>query len=860
MIFTLNFKSDSYGIKYIDEPFGTAQISFLLKQKTENMARDISVTGGETEFEFTHMRNHELKQLLYYNRKFGFESIVTLTIETDSGYKLIYDLDFANAETDDYEYFKCKGIQDGSFQIIKRRKATKVDVLSDVDIDGNYIGGLVPDNMLLLAKPVAQISEWKKDNLFTKTFSQYGQDVMIVPLATTILKSDIEDTTSPFSEFTYLSPLYTNSQYITAINDNSILKASNKLKDVNIAIKGINLSIVTGGFATSNRISIIYSKTFNPSESTTIKLFESTGDVNLVNQDYFTTIPDLDRDTKVAILVTVFQPYNLPAGSPVSVTSMSFSMSEPLKISVESVAYNSVAKSLRLVDVIRQVVKSISGLSINAQRFEQLGQFYDNRLLDGNFLRGVNDKAFSVSLEDIENSLPEIKGDWEIGSDGKVFFGIEKDYYAQIESGFFDNTQFSEMTKSFNPKYKVNEFRYTYKNYQSLKENEELNSADTIHGESRFAFFNKSVENTKNAEIEWTRDAFLIESTRRKALVIDEKTASQDDNTLFCIDSIVTTFNNTFVETTTLQHSFNNTTFRLKLTNDGSVNFVSLGIQVGSSFKILFGDINAGVYTVFSVLNNVLELTGGGTGTGDGTRSTKYSYELSKEYVPFTNYTNQGFSETENLNASDSYSNRRYSIARNINEYWKSYLATCNLYWKDKVIKNTWYKNNGNYTAKYNGLKLTEKADFVPNNPILSPVLYENVLLANVELEDFVQLQNKIRSERGYIRTIDNNDQVIKIYPVEMEYLLLEKELNIKKAEEKFEPTSMSISTEFNYVLINNETRVSSLLWEIKNEKLYIFDENRYRLYNGVYWMEVSINGAFANNIEQLEEWLSLVN
>jgi hypothetical protein len=852
MIFTLNFKSDSYGIKSIDEPFGTAQISFLLKQKTENMARDISVTGGETEFEFTHMRNHELKQLLYYNRKFGFESIVTLTIETDSGYKLIYDLDFANAETDDYEYFKCKGIQEGSFQIIKRRKATKVDVLSDVDIDGNYIGGLVPDNMLLLAKPVAQISEWKQVSPFSnKFFNATGSAVLTfnINTASNLLKYGIDDSYSYFQVYENELPILPNSSFLN-------IKAKTNLNNIqtNIILKG-NLAVVNSGSTgefVKLEVHVKYGLVFET--ATKQVLFSQTktnGQTLVLNENLNSTIANLNRDENIWVYISVKNRF----------TDYIITLDDmKILISAESVAYNSVAKSLRLVDVIRQVVKSISGLPINAQRFEQLGQFYDNRLLDGNFLRGVNDKAFSVSLEDIENSLPEIKGDWEIGSDGKIFFGIEKDYYTQIESGFFDNTQFSEMNKSFNPKYKVNEFRYTYKNYQSLKENEELNSADTIHGESRFAFFNKSVENTKNAEIEWTRDAFLIESTRRKALVIDEKTASQDDNTLFCIDSIVTTFNNTFVETTTLQHSFNNTTFRLKLTNDGSVNFVSLGIQVGSSFKILFGDINAGVYTVFSVLNNVLELTGGGTGTGDGTRSTKYSYELSKEYVPFTNYTDQGFSETENLNASDSYSNRRYSIARNINEYWKSYLATCNLYWKDKVIKNTWYKNNGNYTAKYNGLKLTEKADFMPNNPILSPVLYENVLLANVELEDFIQLQNKIRSERGYIRTIDNNEQVIKLYPVEMEYLLLEKELNIKKAEEKFEPTSMSISTEFNYVLINNETRVSSLLWEIKNEKLYIFDENRYRLYNGVYWMEVSINGAFANNIEQLEEWLSLVN
>jgi hypothetical protein len=92
-----------------------------------------------------------------------------------------------------------------------------------------------------------------------------------------------------------------------------------------------------------------------------------------------------------------------------------------MQITAESTAYNSVSKSLRLVDVMAQVVKSISGLEINAPRFIALGEFYDNRLLNGDFLRGIDKNGFKISLEDIENSLPEFKGDYEIGSDGKVF-------------------------------------------------------------------------------------------------------------------------------------------------------------------------------------------------------------------------------------------------------------------------------------------------------------------------------------------------------------------------------------------------------------------------------------------------------
>lgn len=857
MKFTLNFKSDNYGLKQIDEPFGTSDINFSLKQKEKGMGRDVSFSGDEIQFEFTDMRNHELKQLLYYNRKFGFEAVVVLTIEIDNLNKYNCDLDFATAETDDLTYFRCKGIEDGKLQIVKARKSVKVDLLSDVDVDGNYIGGLVPDNMLLLAKPVVQMSKWEQQNDFYKELISF--DIVHYQINPCLNMTDygLEDSFTFFEPSSVSLNTFTNSDFM-------VITAKNNIRNIKINIKDLLIDFTTDydghagcvDFSLEIRYGIDYATAQKQNFLSTTKTENQSYSFN---GDVFCEIPFLNRGDYIWVFLSFRVVRSLNFALPfvyLNVKNMK------VTITTESTAYNSISKSLRLVDVIRQVIKSISGLQINAERFDALGQFYDNRLVNGNFLRGIIDKPFYISLEDIEKSMTEVRGDWEIRNDGKIFFGIEEDFYTNVESGFFNNIQFSEMNKTFNPKYMINEFGFKYKNYQSLKENEEPNSADTIHGESKFVFFNKSVENKKEVEVDWTRDAFLIESTRRKALEFTEKTASQDDDTIFCIDSIETTFDNKFTEVTQLEHAYSPPTNRLTIRNDGSINFVSLGIAVDSVFIIEQIDVNAGTYRVFSVNTNSIELTrliGVVSGSGNGNRLTKYTYTLTADFVPFTNYTNQGFTETENLGSADNYSNRRYSIKSNIYNYWKSYLATANLYWKNNPLKNTWYKNNGDYTAKYNGVKLTEKDDFIPDNPILSPMLYNNIIFKNVDFADFIALQNSIRSERGYIRTIDNNQQVIKVYPIDMEYSLLEKELQIK-AEEKFEPTTMTISTEFDYILINNETRVLSLQWEIIGEKLFIYDENRYRLYNGVYWMEVSINGAVPNSIEQLENWLSLVN
>ena len=866
MRFYLDFKSDSYGKKQVDEIFGTDAIKFSLNQRTDGggMARDISFSGGDIQFEFTHMRDHQLKQLLYYHRTFGFESKVVLTIELDALNKYTCDLDFATAETDDLEYFKCKGIQDGALQIIKRRKSVKVDVLSSVDIDGDFIQPLVTENMLLLAKPVIQNSSWRQDgsfseNLFASDLTSTATRYYQVNPCREIVKQGIEDTATFFNDYIDLNSIPTDSEYY-------LIKAKDSLKDVKLSIKNLDLNLRTdvdnGGNGYADFALIVKAGTdYDSAEKfTLIEKYLEENETFTFSGDLFLDIPRLQRGDKLWVLFD-FKIRQSATGILPRFECFTTISSMETEVIAESISYNSVSKSLRLVDVMRQVIKSISGLDINAPRFDVLGQFYDNRLLDGNFLRGITDKGFKVSLEDIENSLPEMKGDYEIDSNGKVFFGIEQDFYKPVQSGFFDNTQFSSMNKTFNPKYSVNEFNFIYENYQSLKENEELNSADTIHGESKWVLFNKNVENKKEAKIQWTRDAFLIEATRRKALEITESTASQEDDTLFCIDSTNTTFTNTFTEVTDLQHTFDAVNYRLSIKNDGSINFESLGIVVDSIFIIQPEDKNAGSYRVFSVTPNSLELTrlvGTISSIGNGNRPTKYTYELDQNLVPFTNYTDLGFTETENLNAANSYSNRRYSAMRNIYNYWQSYLATCNIYWKNNVLRNTWYKNNGLYTAKYEGVKLTENADFLPSNPILTPMLYNDVVLSNVYFEDFIALQNSIRNDRGYIRTIDNTERVVKVYPVTMEYSLLEKELKIK-GEEKFEPISMTIETQADYILVNNETRILSLRWEILNQKLYLYDQNRYRLYNGIYWNEVSINGAVPTTLTELKEWLKLI-
>ena len=872
----MDFKSDNFGRVKIDEPIGFSSVEFNLNQKEKGFARDISFNGGEAQFEFVDYRNHYLDQLLYYYHIFGFESKVNLIVEKYGVSNIIGELDFAKAESDDLKYFKCKAIQDSSFQIIKRRKDIKIDLLSDRTVDGEYITPLPFKNTLLLAKPFYQSSKWSQPSSFSRLISAQENFlkslVSLVSIATpstaylqinpcqNLVDSGLENSFTWFDAVTITNGSPANSDFL-------LVTAKDNLKNVKIDIKNLIFNLYTsvsggGNGYTNFSFKIKYGATFDT--ATTITLFSDSkreNDFYSFTGDFIQNIPFLDRGASIWIFFDfkVRQSSSIPFSKfnvDLNISNMETS------ISAESTSYNSITPSFRFIDVIKQVVKSISGLDVSAPRFELLGEFYENRLFNGNFLRGIADSSFYISLEDIENSIVEMNGDYEISSDGSVFFGIEEDFYKPIQSGFFDSTQFFEMNKTFNDKFSINKFTYKYKSFQALKENETANTSDGIHGDSEWVFANKRVENKKEVNVDWIRDAFLIESTRRKSIELSNNTASQDDDKLFCIDTIDVTESMFFDDITKLSHAYNESTYRLSLIGDGTLNFIALGISVGSSFEINGGDNNSGSYIVYDVSSNNLELTKtGNVSIGiafDGIRITSYKYELTPSVTPFLMRTNEGFTAINNLNSNSVYANLRYSLKRNILNYYGSYLATCNIFKKTETIKNSFYKNNGECSTTYLNDTVVENQNFIPSNPILSPFLYNDIVLANVEFEDYIALQSSVRIDRGYIRTIDNNSNVIKLYPVSMSYENLSKQLTII-GEEKYEPVNMTIVKDNKIITINSETKVLSLTYEIISDKLYIFDEVRQRLYNGVYWDLVSINGASPETLSQLEQWLDLL-
>jgi len=79
--------------------------------------------------------------------------------------------------------------------------------------------------------------------------------------------------------------------------------------------------------------------------------------------------------------------------------------------------------------------------------------------------------------------------------------------------------------------------------------------------------------------------------------------------------------------------------------------------------------------------------------------------------------------------------------------------------------------------------------------------------------------------------------------------------------QEKFEKAYLTISNEFGIILVNNETRLRKLRYEVEEgNKIVLFDLERQKLYNGVFWDKVTVNGANAPTIEVLKSWLDLLS
>lgn len=824
---------------FIDEPVGYTGVPFILQRQDDGMGLDVSLNGDENSFTLTDQRDHQLPEMVYYRDRYGFEANVLFGIVFEDLTELINQVDFQTSKTDDYSYFEFSCITVSSEQVFKRQIKTKVDMFSSLAVTGEYIEPLVPVNMLLQAKPSIQKSIWKQVVPTVRSFSKY------VNITQSLIQSDVKDSYVPFILGSVISDF--------VLSDYEVIKAESSLKNVTIKMSNVNIQGNANVDSFNMRINV--AKGIDDGTGNNITYFVMHNTVNGENLNIIGDLPELNiGDVQRGESIFIYLENNETTFLVVNTIN-----SIETEITAESKAYNTLVPCFYLIDVMKQIAKSTAGLEITAPRYNVGGEFYDTVLTNGKMLGGNITDPFYISWEDlIESVKGEGHGGFEISLGGKVFVGIEDDFYTNIECGVFEDIQFDSLEKTTDPKMSLNTFKLNFSNYQSLKENTEPNSGSTIHGETILTLPNTEVEGTLEVKIPWIRDAILLDVQQRLSTVVSKDTATQDDDKIFAIDTIATENDQQFTESTELQHTDNGGFLSLK--SDGSVNFLVLGIKTGTAFQILYPDPNAGSYTVSQVFNTEVQLLGGSYGTANnGVRLTKYTYEIKVDTIPLTNRTNEGFVSVENLISPDKYSNLRYSVERIIRKRWEKFLAGCVL-WKDgKNIINTYYKNNGACITNYDGLIVQEKENFTPAvDPIYTSNWYEGITFANVDFEEFVALCNKLRRYHGYITMKDINRRILQIYPEKLAYQNDTRAIVID-GNEKFIKAYMNITNEGGNIVVNNETIVTVLKWDLIDRKVELFDLERQRLYNGVFFYKVSINGSVTNVLSEFIDRMNLI-
>jgi len=528
-----------------------------------------------------------------------------------------------------------------------------------------------------------------------------------------------------------------------------------------------------------------------------------------------------------------------------------------IEITATSTAIDSVSDGVRDIDYKKQCFKSATGLNVIAPKYDVGGQFYDNFVFNGKLIRQFTDQAFYGTIKENVSQLVELNSDYQINKDA-VYIGQYNDYYTNKEIGAFLTAPEQSFKSSFNDRYSINRFEYKYKSFE--QDSEESNTIDAIHTSTQWLLPNKQVENNLKIEVDFVRDAFEIESLRRQGINTKETTSLSNDDKVYIIDCIQLAPNTRKSFTAVLQYQYSDDDNTFKLLSNGRFNWTLLGFNVGNIIKV-----NGIDYVVQAYEGSVITLKYTGTSNDNGTEVFTIDYPLTN--VLWQNRTNQEFDLIENIATGNNFSNLQYSIGRNL-EHWYSYLKTACKYHLLGKIKNTYFKSNGEATTQFRGGRIIkENADILVSylgNAILSPYIYTTKLVADYnDVLSILELMETINSDNsigGFIRVMDNEFRMAKIYPTKLNYKWSTAELDIT-GEVKQESEYLEITSTSSGLIIIDEVGyytdiIKPLSLRTEGDYIQILDSRGIALNNLIKFDKVRVNSEIFSNIVELSNEL----
>lgn len=907
--FYLNFKNDNTGLLEITEPVGFDASVFVIEQDSKRYGRDVFYMNEEVSLTFYNdicevtntpqilPNGEQLNHLSFafdylniYYREFGFESEVEFILERNDIQFITGVLDFATADTDELTFLKCKVIQNTKQAQIKRREDVEIDLFSDKDLDNNTIVPLSTKNILLKAKPVIQLSKWKSNDDDALGFSSTvnTNDLLNIPTTFTtgsnnsniVEKYGIDNTLSFMSNryalnsfgfpndglnFTYLEAQEELTNVTIDITDlNAFTRQSKNDFFSNIVLSGSGYVKFVVKYGFDNGIGndletiVLYEKNFGFVNNTPIEYLPTSFSV---------TIPLIQRGMRLWIYLEPFSEatFNQYQSSSLASYNIYATMnSMNVEIKGTSTSIDSVIKGVRHIDLIKQTVKSINGMGVVAPKYDVGGNFYNNFVFNGKLIRQFDNEPFYSKFKDAVSQLQELNADYQINNNN-VYIGQYNDYYNNNELNAFLQAPDNDYKSTYNDRYTINTMEYKYKSFE--QDRDESNTIDAVHTETQWLLPNKQVENSLKINVDYVRDPFEIESSRKQGIYTKDTTSLSNDDKIYIIDVVGLAPNSRNNFTAFLSYQYSQDDNNLKLLSNGNFNWTLLGFNIGNIVSVKIGDATIRDFQVFAYEGSVITLTPiTGTITTDTTSSNVIYFDYPLTNVEFVNRTNQEFQLIENVESPENYSNLQYTIKRNL-KYFESYLACASKYKANGIIKNTYFKSNGNLVTEFrNGGEITENADYNVDEleqRLIEPIIIETTVIA--EYDDILDLLNSMQtinadnSIGGFIRVMDSNNKVINLYPKKISYNWGTKQLDIT-GEQRFEADTIEITKENNLIFINkvgyDEVILKPLEVKTNGDYVQLLDFRGIALFNEIKFEKVFVNSNNFSNIVELTDAL----
>ena len=869
----------------ISEPVGFDAAEFSMKQNTARFSRDNfymaddqkTFTFQDGQFErvdFEQVQDpqgyrskyldHGLKWILETRKRFGPSGKIEYILKKDEVEFTTGIFGTAKADTDGYSYFSCNIIQDENQSAYSKHADTKINVLGDKNVKNESITPVETFKFLRKSIPIIANSKLETTDDFSSTPREYffGSRLYYQP-AIQLTAFGVETTFSPSELETFVNSSDTNSVY-DAIDRRLLFQAKRRTENIKIKISDINWKVVTKrslSFPTSpyensvvSYLSIAWGNSSNDSQKVD---YFTNYNPDVVNENIEFEIPILEIGQKIWFYFTSQSEVHQNAHSVVEAF-----ISKSLTITIDAItrSLNTVIEGVRYVDMKKQCSKFIRNKPVNAPKFDIGGVFYD-QVCYNRALIGQNKKLpFITTFKETLGSVEEVCADYEINKD-EIFVGQYEDFYTNDEIGVFLIIPSKNYKEPWNERFMINRFNFGYKTFEQNRDTQ--NTKQDVHTESEWIIPDDMAQNKKEIKCEFVRSGFSQQVA--VDLEINKPMTSDDNDDKVYIQDIIPLPANSFGEFgAILANKWGDSMLQIMNksisgdTQDSTINWLLLGIKINEDLFITDGK-NIGTYKVKQMTAAVLTLQPIGTivqVSGDHYVKLKWFYND----IQFTTRTDEGFNIIDGITIKQYFSNLLYTIRRNM-VHWESYLNTACFFQKSKEIVCNYFKNDVPLKTQFeNGPIYIENAPIdidTLNAPILTPKTM--VLECVAEFTQIVELLEKYKTKRGFIRCYDMNGKVIKGYIQDLAQTWRTNNFKLT-LEEKYEEENL-ILTFLNGVLTVNDVYYDLIgmteWWKVTGDYFAAYDDKSRPICNLYHYSFVELNGIKYNSVEELVNALS---